>query len=160
MGNIFADGKGLYIFTFISITGFERRFIAWNKFSQVNLKGIFLFFFNCYLAVPRPTLSHSQGNSLTNLMLITVFVQVRPEGHWEPRNEVGSLSPAERLAGFEPGTFRFLFQCLNPLGHSPGMVGQQKNFSLISNQCHCQISQSYGIWVYGFMVYGCLSYFQ
>ena len=56
----------------------------------------FFFFFNCYLAVPQPTLGHSQGDSLTNPMLITVFVQVRPEGHREPLNEVGSLSPAER----------------------------------------------------------------
>ena len=31
------------------------------------------FFFNCYLAVPRPTLGHSQGDSLTNSMLITAF---------------------------------------------------------------------------------------
>ena len=67
----------------------------------------FVFFLNCYFAVPRPTLGHSQGASLTNPMLITAFVQVRPEGHREPRNEVGSLSPAERLAGFEPGTYRF-----------------------------------------------------
>ena len=65
------------------------------------------FFFNCYLAVPQPTLGHSQGDSLTNLMLITASVHVRPEGHQEPRNEVGSLRPAEHLAGFEPGTFRF-----------------------------------------------------
>ena len=37
-------------------------------------------FFNCYLAVPQPTVGHSQGDSLTNPMLITVFVQV-PPGH-------------------------------------------------------------------------------
>ena len=43
----------------------------------------------------------------------------RLEGHQEPRNEVGSLSLAERLVGFEPGTFRFLLQRLNSLGHSP-----------------------------------------
>ena len=80
---------------------------------------IYLFFFTCYLAVPRPALGHSQGDSLTNLMFITAFVYIPPEGHREPRNEVGSLSPAERLVGFEPGTFRFLLQRLNPLGHSP-----------------------------------------
>ena len=40
-------------------------------------------------------------------MVNTAFVHVRPEGHREHRNEVGSLSPAERLAGFESGTFRF-----------------------------------------------------
>ena len=38
----------------------------------------------------------------------------RPKGHREPHNEVGSLSLAERLVGFELGTFRFLLQCLNP----------------------------------------------
>ena len=70
----------------------------------------FFFFFNCYLAVPQPTLGHSQGDSLTNLMLITAFVHIRSKGHREPRNEVGSLSPVEHLAGFEPGTLRFLLQ--------------------------------------------------
>ena len=29
------------------------------------------FFLNCYLAVPQPTLGHSQGDSFTNPMLIT-----------------------------------------------------------------------------------------
>ena len=71
------------------------------------------------MALPRPTLGHSQRDSLTNPMLITAFVHIRSEGHQVPRNEVGPLSPAERLAGFEPGTFRFLLQRLNPLDHSP-----------------------------------------
>ena len=31
------------------------------------------FFINCYLAVPRPTLAHTRGDSLTNPMLITAF---------------------------------------------------------------------------------------
>ena len=30
---------------------------------------------------------------------------IRPDGHWEPRKTVGSLTPAEHLVGFEPGTF-------------------------------------------------------
>ena len=77
-----------------------------------------LFFLSCYLAAPRPTLGHSRGDSLTNPMLITAFfIHIRPEGHRGPRNKVGSLSPAERLVGFEPGTFRFILQRLNPLGH-------------------------------------------
>ena len=61
------------------------------------------FFFNCYLAVPQPTMGHSHGDSLSNLTLITAFARFRPEGHREFRNEVGSLN----LAEFEPGTFRF-----------------------------------------------------
>ena len=50
-------------------------------------------------------------------MLITVFVQFRPEGYREPSNENRSLSPVERLVGFEPETFRL--QRLNTLGNSP-----------------------------------------
>ena len=30
----------------------------------------------------------------------THVTQFRPVGYWEPRNEVGSLSPVERLVGF------------------------------------------------------------
>ena len=67
----------------------------------------FFFFFNCYLAAQRTTLGHYQGGCFTHPMLITAFLPIRPEGHREPRNEVGSLSPAEHLVGFEPGTFQF-----------------------------------------------------
>ena len=63
-------------------------------------------FFNSYLAALRPTLSHSQGSSLTYLMLISGFYLFCPESHGEPHNEVGLLSPAEYLVGFEPGTLR------------------------------------------------------
>ena len=65
------------------------------------------FFFNCYLAAPRPTLGHYRGGSLTPPMLITCVLHIRPEGHREPRRKVGCLSLAERLGGFESGTFRF-----------------------------------------------------
>ena len=43
----------------------------------------------------------------------------RPKGHWDPRGKVGSLSLSKCLVGFEPGSFEFLVQCLNPLIHSP-----------------------------------------
>ena len=97
---------------------FQRRkcwkyIIHWSVFLLYNVLGIKLwqlewnFSFNCYLAVPQPTLGHSQEDSLTNPMLITVFVQVWPKGHQESCNQVGSLSPAESLADFEPGTFQF-----------------------------------------------------
>ena len=48
-------------------------------------------------------------------MLITAF---QFEDHREPRKEVRSLYLAERLVGFELGTFLFRSQRLNPLGHS------------------------------------------
>ena len=51
-------------------------------------------------------------------MLITAFLQFQPKGHREPRTEVGSLSLAERLVGFEPKTFRLQLQRLNLLDHS------------------------------------------
>ena len=77
-----------------------------------------LIFFNYYLATLRPTLGHYRGGSLIHLVLITCVLHIRPEGHLGPRNEVGSLSPAEHLVGFEPTTFRLWLQRLNPLGHS------------------------------------------
>ena len=82
-------------------------------FGMVNVHSSLLmqlgtsFFFNCYLAVLRLTLGHYQGASFTNSMLIAAFLHVRPDGHREPCNEVGSLNPAERLAGFEPRNFQF-----------------------------------------------------
>ena len=56
---------------------------------------------------------------LTPPMLITAFLHFWHEGHWEPCNDVGSLSPAKLLMGFELGMFWFWLQCLNLLGHSP-----------------------------------------
>ena len=52
----------------------------------------YIYSFNYHLAVPRLTLGHYGGDSLTHLMLITVFLQFQPEGHWEPRNKGGPLS--------------------------------------------------------------------
>ena len=46
------------------------------------------------------------------------ILQNQPEGHQKPCNEVRSLSLAKHLVGFEPGTFWFWLQRLNPLGHS------------------------------------------
>ena len=56
---------------------------------------------------PPPPLQKGGGHcvNLTNPILITAFYLFRPEGHQKPPSEVGSLSPAECLVGFEPGTF-------------------------------------------------------
>ena len=74
-------------------------------------------FSNRYLAVPRPTLGHYRAGSLTHPMLITSVLHIRPEGHRGPRSEVGSLSPAKRLVGFEPGTFQLWSLRHVPLDH-------------------------------------------
>ena len=47
-----------------------------NYLHQGNVKNVGFWshnFFNCYLAAPRPTLGHSQGDSLTNSMLFTAI---------------------------------------------------------------------------------------
>ena len=113
MSSLDNEGREFYPGTF----AFRPR-----ELTVVGSGDVFFFLFNCFLAVPRPTLGHSQGDSLTNPILITAYVRIRLEGHREPRNQVGSLSPAERLVGFKPGTFRFLFQRINPLGHSPRLL--------------------------------------
>ena len=115
----------------------QRRDYSW-QYERMSI----LFFFICYLAVPRPTLDDFQGDSITNLMLITVLLHVRPECHREPRNEVGSLSPVKLLAGFELGTFRFSLQRLNPLGHSPLKYLARAGLLLIP----CPSRESTAIW--------------
>ena len=48
-----------------------------------------------------------------------LLLHIRPKGHRKAHDKVGSLSLAKCLLGFEPGTFWFWSQCLNPLGLSP-----------------------------------------
>ena len=67
------------------------------------------------MAAPRPTLDHYRGDSLAHLILIVAFLQFWPVGNRDPRREVGSLGPVERLAGFE---FWLWLQCLNPIVRS------------------------------------------
>ena len=50
-------------------------------------------------------------------MLITAFSHFWPEGHREPRKEVGFLSPAQDLVGFESEILRSWLQRVNPLGY-------------------------------------------
>ena len=85
-------------------------------------------FFNSYLAVPRPTMSHYQRSNLTQWMLITTFSQFGPKSHQEPHNKVGYLRRAETLVGFEPRTFRFWLQNLNQLGLSRQKIWKPYKF--------------------------------
>ena len=84
-------------------TSCEKLLIRFHE--GYPIKVFLTFFFNCYLAALRAPLDHYRGGSLAHPMLITCVLHIRPEGHWEPRNEVGSLSPAKCLVGFKPGTF-------------------------------------------------------
>ena len=64
-----------------------------------------------------PILGLYRGDSLTYLMLIIAFLEFWHEGHWEPCNEVGTLSLIKCLVGFLLRTFWFYLQCLNLLDH-------------------------------------------
>ena len=61
----------------------------------------FFKFLNCSLAALHPTLCHYWGDSLSQSMFITVVLSFGTKCHWESRNEIGSLSPAEQLLGLE-----------------------------------------------------------
>ena len=63
------------------------------------------------------------------------FLLVQPGGHQQSRNEVRSLSMAKHLMEFEPGTFRFQFQCLNPLGYPPQSLNCQKMYFWKESNC-------------------------
>ena len=69
-----------------------------------------------YVAALQPTLGHCPRGSLTDPMLITAFKTylIRKS----PCNEVGSQNLAKHPVRFEPRSFRFAMQCLNPLCHS------------------------------------------
>ena len=59
---------------------------------------------NCYLDALRPTFGHYEGGSFSNLMLINVFLHIRPKGHLELRNEACLCNQNPFLGG--------LFECL------------------------------------------------
>ena len=66
-----------------------------NKIYFVQKQNHYVFlliFCNCYLA------TH----------FFVTALHIRPEGHREPRNEVGSLSPAEHLVGVRTGNLPIL----------------------------------------------------
>ena len=60
----------------ISYNGIVDSTLSRQETDQANPNSasfLVAIFFNCYLAVPRPTLGHCRGGSLTNPMLITAF---------------------------------------------------------------------------------------
>ena len=98
------------------------KLIIWNtNLASLIRSSVKIFFLNCILAVLRPTLGHYRGATLTHSMLIS-FLHIRLQGHQERRNEFGSLSLAEHLVRFKPGTFRFWSQRLYTLCHSPQSI--------------------------------------
>ena len=79
---------------------------------------IFLFLASIWLHHGQLMAIIEEAASLTDVNHLC-FTYLTQRSRGDPHNEVGSLSPAEHLVGFEPGTFQFWSQHLNPLGHSP-----------------------------------------
>ena len=95
---------GMYLQEYPVNTG-----VSQDSIYSLPLFQLYIFFFICYLAASRPTLSHCQGDSLTNAMLITEFmILISTQRSPRVSYEVGSQSPAMNLEEFAPGTFRFL----------------------------------------------------
>ena len=80
---------------------FEKNIVShiWLKKSS--------FLTSIFAAAPRATLGQYWGDSLTHLMLVTVFLQIWGKGHQEACNEVGSLSQTKHLVVFEARTLWF-----------------------------------------------------
>ena len=64
------------------------------------------------------------------------ILTILTHGHRELRNEVGSLGPAERLVGIEPGNFRFL--PTRPL--SPNKISNKIDSQIISKISKIQVT--------------------
>ena len=81
-------------------------------------------FFNCYFAAPLPTMGHSPWGQPrqadVNHCILAILTWSLPKA----LQGCGSLlnPAAEWLVGFEPGTFRFYSQCINPRGYSPRII--------------------------------------
>ena len=97
----------IYIYIYIFHIYIYYIYIYYINILYIHIYILYIYIFNCYLAAPRPTLGHYRGGSLTQPMLITCVLHIRPEGHREVNNEVGSLRLAQCLVGFELGTFQF-----------------------------------------------------
>ena len=72
------SGLVLILFSVRNVRWVHRRFSdVPRRVSLLSCGDVFVvhvfFFFNCYLAAPRPTLGHYRGDSLTHPMLITAF---------------------------------------------------------------------------------------
>ena len=138
--------------TFFSLSRWFCFSFALKIYSTLKmflLNWIFQLLFGCPTAIFGP-LSRRQPHSPDVNWCVLHF---RREGHREPCSEVGSLSLAERLVGFEPGTFWSLLQCLKPLGHSPQIILKQLYWEFICRRaCTKKIKSQVHVsgWFQGF----------
>ena len=64
-------------------------------------------FYKLLFGCPTANFGPWSKGQLQTPKLMAAFLQFWPEGHWEPRNSVRSLSATKSLMGYEPGTIRF-----------------------------------------------------
>ena len=89
---IFPSSRAFLIFSVILIKVWDVEYCCLNpncksqfgafKFTHFSYPALTLWykaFFNRYLAAPQPTLGHYRGDSLTHLMLVTVFYIFDPK---------------------------------------------------------------------------------
>ena len=102
-----------------------------SNLSMMYVQIMLINFFNCYLAAPLPTLGHSPGGQPHQADVNHCILAISTWRSPRALQGCGSLlSPVEEcLVVFEPATFRFYSQCLNPLDHSPRIisVGSEAN---------------------------------
>ena len=107
--------KGYTLFTENCCTSPSLATFFWKYNFKWTIQIIQIsFFFNLYFAASQPTLGQFWGGSFTHPMLIIVFLYTQPICHQGPCNMVRSLSLVEHQVGFEPETFQFWLQLLNP----------------------------------------------
>ena len=94
----------------------HSKYATWNTFfDQFILNSLFFkLLFDCPMANFGSLLRGQPCSPDVNHSVLHFW----PEGQRESCNEVGFLSLAKCLVGFEVGSFQFLLR-LNPLGHSP-----------------------------------------
>ena len=93
--------KNVHQIVSVMIDNVEKRLLLIFCILSDSFIAIVIFLI-CYLTAPRPILEHNWGVNYT----------ISSRSHLDPRSKVGSLSPAERLVGFEPGTFRLYHNAL------------------------------------------------
>ena len=89
------------------------------KTPKQNVRFVKIFFIS-HLAALVPTFVHRHRGSLTHPVLITTLFQVRPEGHGELHNEIGSQSLAKRISRIRTRNLSILsIRCYPTVSLSP-----------------------------------------
>ena len=73
----------------------------------LTFANVLIFFFKLLFGCPTANFGPLSRGQPDSPDVNHCVLHIQPEGHREPHSEVGFLSPATCLVGFELGTFRF-----------------------------------------------------